>query len=316
MKAIQYDKYGGPDVLKYIDVPTPEPKDNEVLIKINYAGLNPVDWKIRDGILQKAIPNKFPIIPGWDASGTVQSVGKAVSDLKVGDEVFTYCRKESLQDGTYAEFITCDASVVAKKPKNTSFNQAASIPLVALTCWQALFDIAKLKKGDVVLIQAGAGGVGSFAIQFAKWKGAFVITTTSAKNTDYVKKLGADLIINYDKENFAERIKKEYPQGIDIVFEMIGGETMQEAARLLKKSGSLVSIVEPFSKEEAQKLGIRSEYCFVRPNGDQLREIAKLVEENKIQLPPIEEMPLREAAKAQEKNKEGHTRGKIVLKVP
>lgn len=316
MKAIQYDKYGGADVLKYVDLPIPQPKDNEVLIKINYAGLNPVDWKIREGFLQKAIATQLPVIPGWDASGIIQQVGKDVKHLKVGDEVFTYTRKDFLQEGTYAEYITCDASVVAKKPKNTPFKEAASIPLVALTCWQALFDIAKLKKGDVVLIQAGAGGVGSFAIQFAKWKGATVITTTSKKNTDYVKNLGADVVVNYDQENFYERIKKEFPQGIDVVFEMIGGKSMLDAARLLKKGGVIVSIVEPFNKEEAQRLGVRSEHCFVRPNGDQLREIARLVEENRIHIPFIEEMPLREAALAQEKNKEGHTRGKIVLKVP
>ncbi len=315
MKAIQYSQFGGPEVLKVVNVPIPEPLDSEVLIKIHYAGLNPVDWKVREGLLQKAIPFQFPITPGWDASGVVEKIGKGVKHFKVGDEVFTYCRKELLQGGTYAEYIAIDENAVAKKPSNISFSVAASIPLVALTAWQALYDILQLKKGDVILIQAGAGGVGSLALQIAKRIGAFVITTTSSKNSDYVRSLGADLIVNYDKENMTDVIRKAYPNGIDSVFEMIGGKSMDEAAQLIKKGGSMVSIVLPLSQERAKELGITSLYCFVRPNGEELSKIAELIQQKKLKVPPIEEWPLDQAAQAQEKNKEGHTRGKIVLKV-
>lgn len=315
MKAVTYDRFGNSEILKLRDFPTPEPRDNEVLIKIENTSVNPVDWKIREGLLKERLPHKFPIIPGWDAAGKIVKVGKDVKDFKVGDEVFAYTRKDTIQEGTYAEFIAVPFDFVAIKPKKANFAEAAALPLVALTAWQALFDVAKLKKGQTVLIQAGSGGVGSLAIQLAKYAGCKVYTTTSKNNIEYVKKFNPDQIIDYKNENFVDVIKKAHPEGIDVVFDMLGGEALQEAAKIVKKGGSLVSIVHPLEKTIADKYGIQSLYCFVRPSGEQLKEIARLIDEGKIGLPHTEVFPLKEAALAQDKNREGHVRGKIVLKI-
>lgn len=315
MKAMVIDSFGGVDVLKMTEVETPKPKDNEVLIQIEFTAVNPVDWKIREGLLKSRMPHEFPLIPGWDASGIIKDVGKNVRNFRVGDEVFAYCRKPIIKEGTYAEFICFDASQVARKPKNISFAQSAAIPLVALTAWQALFDFAGLKQGQSVLIHAGSGGVGSFAIQFAKHIGAKVFTTCSEANHPYVKKLGADFCIDYNKENFASKVQELANGKIDVVFDTVGGKTLRESIAVLKPGGCLVSIVEQVSHEQADKNKIRTGYVFVRPDGQQLEEIARLIDQGKIQAPDIQEMNLADAAKAQEKSKEGHTKGKIVLKV-
>lgn len=315
MKAVTIDSFGGVEKLHMSSVPVPKPGPNDVQIQIEYTSVNPVDWKIREGYLSGRLPHRFPLIPGWDAAGKVASIGINVKNFKVGDEVYAYCRKETVEEGTYAQYISVAQENVAKKPKNISFGEAASIPLAGLTAWQALFDVGKLQKGQVVLVQAGAGGVGSFAIQLAKWAGAKVITTASSTKIDYVKKLGADIAIDYRKENFVEKIKKDFPQGIDLILDMLGGETLTESTKLLKKGGMVVGILEKFDSQEAEKLGIKSEYVFVRPNGRELAEMARLIEEGKLQIPYIEEMGLKDAAKAQEKVQSGHTKGKIVLKV-
>jgi len=315
MKAVTYDKFGGTDTLKLREFPTPDPRENEVLIKIENTSVNPVDWKIREGLLKERMPHKFPIIPGWDAAGKIAKVGKNVKDYKVGDEVYAYTRKDTIQDGTYAEYIAVPEDFVAIKPKKASFAESAALPLVALTAWQALFDVAKLKKGQTVLIQSGSGGVGSIAIQLAKYAGCKVYTTTSKNNFDYVKKFHPDRIIDYKNENFADIIKKENPEGIDVVFDMLGGEALKDSAKIVKKGGAIVSIVQPLDKAIADKYGIHSLYCFVRPSGEQLKEIARLIDTGKVLLPQTEEMPLKDAGLAQDKNREGHTRGKIVLKI-
>lgn len=315
MKAMVIESFGQSEQLKLADVSTPQPKDNEVLIAIQYAAVNPVDWKIREGMFKSKMPHEFPLIPGWDAAGIIAAVGKNIRNFKEGDKVFSYCRKPIIKEGTYAEFIACDAAHVTKMPNNVNFAQAAAIPLVALTAWQALFDFAKIKKGQQILIHAGAGGVGSFAIQFAKHAGAIVFTTCSAANNDYVKKLGADYVIDYTKEDYIKKIEEITNQKLDIVFDTIGGKTLRESVVLLKPHGCLVSIVEQIPTEITQNLKIHAGHVFVRPDGEELREIAKLIEQGKVLPPEIQEMDLKDAAQAQDKNKQGHTRGKIVLKV-
>jgi NADPH2:quinone reductase len=315
MKAITFDKFGGAEELKYRDIANPVVKDDEVLINIKYTSVNPIDWKIRQGLFKDRMTHNFPVIPGWDAAGKIAEKGKNVNNFNVGDEVYAYTRKDAVSEGTYSEYIAVPSSFVSLKPKNIDFAQAAAIPLVGLTAWQSLFDIGKLQKGQTILIQAGAGGVGSFAIQLAKYIGATVITTTSTANVEYCKKLGADRVIDYKIENFSEVVKKAYPQGIDFVYEMVGGQVMADSALLIKKGGVIVSIYLPLDKAEAKRLGIRSEYCFVRPSGEQLAEITKLIDSGKIQIPQIEKMSFKDAARAQEKNRQGHTRGKIVLEI-
>lgn len=313
MKAIGIKEFGGIDKLAIIEVPKPKPSPNELLIEVVYTAVNPVDWKIREGYLKNWMPHEFPIILGWDVSGTVAAVGDGAHGFKVGDAIYAYCRKPVVQWGTYAEFVTFDANNVAKMPKNISYAQAAAIPLVGLTAWQAIFDDAKLKKGETILIHAGAGGVGSMAIQFAKHAGAYVYTTASKSNHDYVKKLGADVAIDY-KNGFVNEIKKLVPQGLDVVLDCVGGQTLKDSVQLLKQGGRLVSIVDK-PDHELEKKHIHASFVFVAPNGKQLAEIGRLIEEDKIIVPKIEEMPLKEAAAAQQKNREGHTQGKIVLKV-
>jgi len=315
MKAIVLEAFGGVENLKMKEVPTPKPASGEVLIHIVYTAVNPVDWKIRLGLLEKRVPHEFPIIPGWDAAGTIAAVGQGVTSFKIGDEVFAYCRKPTVKWGTYAEYVTVPANTVAFKPKNLSFAQAAALPLAGLMGWQALFDAAQLKNGETILIHAAAGGVGSLAVQFAKWAGAVVYATASKEKFDYVKKLGADLVIDYKNEDFVTKVKEKHPQGIDVVFDTIGGQTTQESYNALKNGGRLVGIVDPPSPQIAEQYGVTATYVFVSPNGKQLQQISELIQKGKVAPIQIVEMPLEKAGEAQEKNREGHMTGKIVLKV-
>jgi NADPH:quinone reductase-like Zn-dependent oxidoreductase len=315
MKAVVIEAFGGLDELKLKEMPIPQIQDHEVLIGVEYAAVNPVDWKIREGYLESALPHEFPVIPGWDASGVIASIGKHVKNFKAGDLVYTYCRKPTVHDGAYAEYVTFDAANVAKKPKNISFAQAAAIPLAGLTAWQALFDFCHLKKGQTILIHAGAGGVGGFAIQFAKYAGANVITTCSKNNFDYVKKLGADHIIDYSKEDFRDAVRKIAKEGVDIAFDTVGGDTLAKSLEIVKKKGTLVTIVQRLGPEYGSKAQVKTGFVFVRPDGQELGNIAKLIESGIVLPPEIQEMRLSDAAKAQEMSKLGHTRGKIVLKI-
>jgi len=315
MKAIIIEKFGKSSQLKVAQIPTPRPSDHEVQIAIEFSSVNPVDWKILEGYLE-SYPHEFPLVLGWDAAGRITKVGKHVREFKVGDDVFCYCRKPFLKWGTYAEYVCVDVSQIAYKPKNISFAEAAAIPLVALTAWQSLFDDGKLQRNEKVLIHAGAGGVGSMAIQLAKSAGAYVITTTSKKNAEYVKALGADFIIDYTKERFTDQINEKFPEGIDLAFDTIGGEVCYENFQVLKHNGRLVSILEQFGLgEHKAPKGISCHYVFVEPNGRELQQIATLIEKGKIVPPKIEVMRLEEAARALEKSKTGHVAGKIVLNI-
>lgn len=315
MKAIIFEKFGGLEQLKLANLPTPKPETNEVQIHIVCTAVNPVDWKIRLGQLQERMIHDLPIIPGWDAAGIISATGNQVTQFKEGDEVFAYCRKPIIKWGTYAEYICVPADYVAIKPRRISFAEAAAFPLAGLTAWQALFDSAHLRQGETILIHAGAGGVGSLAIQFAKNAGAYVFTTTSEAKQDYVKSLGADVAIDYKKENFAAYIKRELPEKLDVVFDTVGGQTLIESYQSIKTGGRLVSIVEPPNQQLAAQLKIQASYVFVSPNGKQLQHIADLIDEGKIRPIHIEKMPLDKAAEAQEKNSRGHMTGKIVLEI-
>ncbi|MCE5317006.1 MAG: NADP-dependent oxidoreductase [Parachlamydia sp.] len=315
MKAVVIDQFGHTENLHLVDRPIPQPEEDEVQIQILYTSVNPVDWKLCEGLLQGRLPHEFPITPGWDASGIVTEVGLNVKNLHVGDEVYAYCRKPIIHDGTYAEYICFDAENVALKPKNLSFAEAAAIPLVGLSAWQALFDTAKLKKGETILVQAGAGGVGSLAIALAKNTGARIYTTASKDHHEYVKNLGADVPIDYTSESFVDVLKKLEPHGIDVVLECIGGEVLKTSANVLKSGGRLVSILGQLDPKIAKKKNIDFSYLFVAPNGTQLQQIASLIEQERLPIPHIEEMTLDQAAEAHEKVRQGHTQGKIVLKI-
>ena len=236
MKAVQINNFGNQESLELNDIQIPTPDENEVLIKIKATSVNPVDWKIREGYLQGMLNHPLPLTLGWDVAGVVSKTGKNVTNLKVGDEV--YSRPNIAKQGSYAQYITVSANEVALKPTTLSFQETAGIPLAGLTAWQSLFDLANLKKGERVLIHAGSGAVGQFAIQLAKNIGAYVYTTTSAANTKLVLGLGADQAIDYHQEDFAEL------KDLDVVFDTIGADTLEKSYGTLKKGGRIVSVVE------------------------------------------------------------------------
>jgi NADPH2:quinone reductase len=315
VKAITIDKFGGAEELHETEIKTPQPQQDEVQIHIQYTGVNPVDWKICEGLLKNWLTHEFPITPGWDASGIISAIGADVTDFEVGDRVYAYCRKPVVREGTYAEFICLDAANVSLKPKCLTPAQAAAIPLVGLTAWQALFDKIHTKKGSTILIHAGAGGVGSMAIQFAKHAGATVFTTASTKNHPYLKDLGADYIIDYNRQDFAAKVKEIVPEGVDFVFDCVGGETQTKSFECMKKGGAMVYIVNKPEEGIAEKYGVTTHYLFVEPNGDQLHEIGDLLDEGIVKCPHVIEMSIKDAAKAFALQKTTHTAGKIVLKL-
>src|SRR5438105_7384665 len=308
MKAVVIHEYGGPEVLKYEDVPQPEPKQDQLRIHVIAAGVNPVDGMIRSGMFDKEGRRAFPVILGGDISGVVEKVGSNITKFKFGDPVFAYV---SLDNSVgYAQYAVVTEREAAPKPKSLTYVEAAAVPIVALTAWQALIDTAKLKAGQTVLIHGGSGGVGSFAIQIAKAHGAKVIATASSANQDFLKQLGADVAIDYTKENF-ENIAKD----VDVVLDSIGKDTLARSYEVMKKGGIIVSLVARPDPAELAKHGIRGEALSVDPNSDELSEIGKLVDEKKINVIVSQTFPLSEARKAQEQVATGHTRGKIVLKV-
>ena len=308
MKAVVIHEYGGPEVLKYEDVPQPEPKQDQLRIHVIAAGVNPVDGMIRSGMFDKEGRRAFPVILGGDISGVVEKVGSNITKFKSGDPVFAYVSLDN--SGGYAQYALVTEREAAPKPRSLIYVEAAAVPIVALTAWQALIDTAKLKAGQTVLIHGGSGGVGSFAIQIAKAHGAKVIATASTANQELLKQLGADVAIDYTKQNF-ENIAKD----VDVVLDSIGKDTLARSYGVVKKGGIIVSLVARPDPAELEKHAIRGEALSVDPNSDELSEIGKLIDEKKINVIVSQTFPLSEARKAQEQVATGHTRGKIVLKV-
>ena len=308
MRSVCIYSYGGPEKLVYEEAPCPHPGEGEVLVKVHAAGINPVDWKIREGHLEGMLHHTLPLILGWDVSGVVESLGTNILTLKVGDEVFS--RPDIARDGAYAEFIVIKESEVALKPKSVDHIHAAALPLAGLTAWQTLFDAAGLSAGQRVLIHAAAGGVGSLAVQLAKWKGAYVIGTASAGSHDFLRKLGVDQVVDYVRERFEDVVEP-----VDVVLDLMGGEIQDRSWNVLKHGGILVSTVNPPSAEKAASGGFREAFVFTKPNAAQLTEIAKLVDEQKLKAIVETILPLSDATRGQEVSERGHTRGKIVLRV-
>lgn len=315
MKAMVIDRFGSNDELHEAEVETPQPRDNEILIKIAYAGVNPVDWKIREGYLQSMMEHRFPLILGWDAAGEVAATGPNASSFRVGEKVMAYCRKPVVQAGTFAEYVAVESDAVAKAPKSIGLREASGLPLAGLTAWQALFDFANLSAGQTVLVHAGAGGVGGFGLQFAKHAKAKVFTTASSAKHAYVRELGADVAIDYREQSFVDAIREAHPEGVDVVFDCVGGETQKQSFDIVKEGGVLVSIVDTPDEDRGRERGIKTGFVFVSPNGAQLSSIAQLVDQGVVRPPDTEEYPLSRAAQALEKNQTGRTQGKLVLKV-
>jgi len=276
MKAIVIDRYGGKEELQEREVPTPAPQAHQVLVKVAATSINPIDWKLREGYLKQMMDWEFPIILGWDVAGTISEIGREVTDWKVGDEVFA--RPETTRFGTYAEFTLVDDHLLARKPAAISWEEAASVPLAGLTAWQALFTHGELTKGEKVLIHAGAGGVGMFAIQFAKQAGAYVMTTASERNHELLASLGADRMIDYRTTRFEDELSD-----VDVVFDTMGGDVQKNSFKVLKQhTGRIISIVGDFDEELVRKYDVTAKNIWLDPNGNQLQEIADLLEPKKV----------------------------------
>jgi NADPH:quinone reductase-like Zn-dependent oxidoreductase len=306
MKAIVAHQYGGPEVLRYEDWPRPEPNWNEALVRVVASGVNPADPLIVSGKYAKAFGTHLPLIPGYDIAGIVEKIGGGITKLKVGDAVYAYV----LFGGGWAEYALTNENEAAIKPKSLTFIEAAAVPLAALTAWQALIDTAKIKAGQTVLIHGGSGGVGSFAIQIAKARGAKVIATASTQNQDLLKELGADVPIDYTQTKFEEVAKD-----VDVVLDPVGKDTLARSYGVVKKGGIVISLVSSIDKAELAKHGIRGTPIGVTPNAAELGEITKMIEEKKLRPIVSQLFPLSEGAKADEKAETHHTRGKMVIKV-
>ncbi len=306
MKAMVVHEYGGPEVLKLEDVPRPEPKENEALVRVVASGVNPVDALIVSGKYAKEFGTHVPLTPGYDIAGVVEQTGAKITKLKVGDGVYGYL----LWGGGFAEYVVVTEGEAAIKPKSLSYSEAASVPLVVLTAWQALIDAAKLSSGQTVLIHGGSGGVGTMAIQIAKARGARVIATASTANQDLLKELGADVAVDYTKEKF-EDVAKD----VDVVLDTVGKDTLTRSYGVVKRGGFIATLVARLDQAELDKRGIRGASISVKPDANELEQITKLIEAKKIKPVVSRELPLAEATRALQQAATHHTRGKIVLKI-
>ena len=332
MKAFLLDHYGGSECVRAGEVPDPEVRETDVLVQVHAAGVNLLDSKIRNGEFKLLLPYRLPLILGCDVAGVVLRVGSGVRRFKPGDEV--YARPATDRIGTFAELIAISEDDVASKPRTLTMEAAASIPLVGLTAWQALVERAQLKQGQKVFVQAGSGGVGTMAIQLAKHLGAFVATTTSAANGDFVKRLGADVVVDYKKVDF-EMVLRDY----DVVLNSQDRDTLEKSLRVLKPGGRVVSISGPPDPEFARDLGaswvlglvmrflsnrIRTKarrrdvsysFLFMRASGDQLREIGALVDSGVIRPVVDRVFPFESTKEAMAYVESGRAKGKVVVKV-
>lgn len=332
MKAFIINRYGKKETGQIAEVPEPELRDDDVLIQIHAAGVNLLDTKIRNGEFKLILPYRMPLILGHDVAGKVVRVGRRVLRFKPGDDV--YARPDDFRIGTFAEYIAVKEASIARKPSNLTMEEAASIPLVALTAWQVLVETAKLKKGQKVFIQAGSGGVGAIAIQLAKHLGAFVATTTSTTNVGWVKALGADVVIDYKKSDFAVTLR-DY----DVVLNSLGKDELKKSLEILKPGGHLISISGPptpdFAAErglawplkqvlrllshgirkKAKRLGVTYSFLFMRAEGSQLSQITSLIESGAIRPTVDRVFPLDTTSEALAYVETGRAKGKVIIRV-
>lgn len=305
MKAARFHAYGGPEVLVVEDAPIPEPGDGEVLVRVAGVGVIPFDWKLMTGVFKDSIPVRFPMIFGHELSGTVAKLGPGVRGFELGDFIYGQTRK-----GAAAEFAVLPVAAAAKAPPTMEPAEAAAVPVNGMTAWQALFDHGGLEAGQRVLIHGGAGGVGMFAIQLAKWKGAYVITTASAANEHFVRQLGADEVVDYTRTPFETVVKD-----VDLVLDTIGKDTQARSLDVLKPGGILVSIVglvEPARFEEA---GRRTSAFSMQPSTSELDQLRNLIDDLKLDVVISVELPLERISEAVAESMTGHARGKIVVRV-
>jgi NADPH:quinone reductase-like Zn-dependent oxidoreductase len=324
MRALVIDQFGGPEALHLADIPRPAPGPGEVLVEIAYASVNPADWKTREGMLSRYIAYEFPFVLGFDLAGVVRDVGPGVANWRIGDRVFGTSKQGQGQNGSYAAFTLANAAMLVPLPPNISMAEAAGLPTAGITAYGGLVDVGALKAGQSVLINGGAGGVGSIAIQIAKAVGARVAVTCSAGSFAYVEEIGADLAIDYRKDDVTAAVRAWAPDGVDLVLDAVGlGTLITHAAELVRSGGSfveietLISSASPEQIAAAAEKGVRivSNMIGVARLHEHLRGLAALVAQGKVRPPPTEIVPLDQAGAAQIRVKEGHVRGKIALRV-
>jgi len=308
MKAIVVHEYGGAEVLHYEEAPRPQPNDNEVLIRVLAASVNPVDAAIRSGKYAEYFHTKLPLIPGMDAAGVIEKAGSKITALKAGDPVYAFFTLR--EEGGYAEFALAKEGEVARKPSSITYEEAAAVPAAGSTAWQALVDAAKLGAGQTVLIHGGSGGVGHFAIQIAKARGARVIATASTANQEFLKKLGVDQAIDYTATKFEDVVKD-----VDVVLDAVGGDTLRRSYSVVKKGGIIVTIAGEPDQAALDAHGIRGVSISAAPKSETFAELTRLIEDGKVKPVVTQVFPLAEVAKAQEQIATRHTRGKIILRV-
>jgi NADPH:quinone reductase-like Zn-dependent oxidoreductase len=308
MKAIMLHQYGGPEVLRLEAAPRPQPKDDEVLIRVIAASVNPVDVAIRSGKYAQYFHTTLPLIPGMDAAGVVEKVGGKITTLKAGDPVYAFFTLR--EEGGYAEFALAKDTEVARKPSALTYEEAAAVPAAGSTAWQALVDAAKLGPGQTVLIHGGSGGVGHLAIQIAKARGAHVIATASTANQEFLKKLGVDQAVDYTATKFEEVVKD-----VDVVLDAVGGDTLRRSYGVVKKGGIIVTIADEPDQAALDARGIRGVSISSAPKSETFAELTRLIDAGKVKPAVTQVFPLAEVAKAQDQIASRHTRGKIILRV-
>jgi NADPH:quinone reductase len=313
MRAIAIERFGGPETLQLVDLPDPTPRAGEVLIRILAAGINPVDWKIREGFLQQRLPHRLPVIPGWEAAGVVEATGEGATRFRRGDAVWSYTRLPEVHDGAYAELLAVPETSVARKPDRMFFHEAGAVPLAGLTSYQALLRAGDVKPGATVLVHAASGGVGHLAVQIAKSAGATVIGTAGKANQDFIKSFGVDHAVDYTAGDFRDAVRAIAPEGVTVAFDTLGGDVQAKTYDVVAKGGRLVSIASPPDAAAAEKRGFRAQYHFVEPSAADLDRLAELVDQGKLRVHVSSILPLSAAAEGQIKSREGRTRGKSVL---
>jgi alcohol dehydrogenase len=309
MKSVQIYRYGSKEVMQ-VNPNTSKPNlsSGKLLIKVLAAGVNPIDWKVREGMFQTVKPLRFPATLGMDFSGVVEDVGENVHGFKKGDEVYGQSNYFNDDTGAFAEFIVVSSETCAIKPKNISHLQAAALPLAAISAWQALVDYMKISKGDKILIHGGAGGIGVFAIQIAKYLGAYVATTVSSSSQKFVKELGADEVIDYKNQTF-EKLLNNY----DAVFDNVGGDVYLNSFKILKPGGLIVSMLEKPCPELMEKYKVQSIVEFTEVNCERLSKLTDLIDKNIIKIPIDKVFSLNQAAEALDYLQHGHPQGKVVV---
>jgi NADPH:quinone reductase-like Zn-dependent oxidoreductase len=307
MKAVEYQSFGGADVLRVVDRPEPHVGPDTVVVKVVAASLNPVDYKIREGHLQGLIDTHLPAVPAWDVAGVVVKPGLDTPELVAGDEILAYARKDVVADGTLAEYVAVPVRTAAKKPADLSFEQAAALPLAGLTALQTVRR-SGLGAGSTVLVHAAAGGVGSIAVQLAVHAGARVVGTASAGNHDYLRSIGAEPVAY--GEGLVEAARAVAPDGFDVILDYVGGQAIDTAGALLRPGGTVVSITDARARDE-----LGGQYVWVRPDPEGLAELADLVVRGVVRVEIAETFDLDHAADAYRALETGHTRGKIVVRL-